>query len=149
MTNYNDINVEKPLVANNLTKTQFENAVNLPQDELYFVDPEFTGNKALITNSEGNITERTKVEDLTSTSITLETAAAGTDYHYGTLTALTITAVETADVETLIYFTADSTGISVSLPATIEYIGSAPYFDAGKKYVISILNNILVSGRIA
>lgn len=148
MTTYNDINVEKPLVANHLTKTQFENATDLPQDELYFVDLEFTGNKALITDSEGNITERTKVEDLTSTSITLETAIAGTDYHYGTLTALTVNAVETADVETLIYFTANSNGISVSLPATIEYIGSAPIFEAGKKYVISILNNILVSGEI-
>lgn len=148
MTTYNDINVEKPLVANNLTKTQFESATDLPQDELYFVDPEFTGNKALITNSEGEIVERTKVENLTSTSITLETATAGTDYHYGTLTALTINAVETADVETLIYFTADSTGISVSLPATIEYIGSAPVFEAGNKYVISILNNILVSGEV-
>lgn len=148
MTTYNDINVEKPLVANNLTKTQFENAADLPQDELYFVDPEFTGSKALITNSEGEIVERTRVEDLTSTSITLETVTAGTDYHYGTLTALTINAVETADVETLIFFTANSTGISVSLPATIEYIGSAPYFEAGKKYVVSILNNILVSGEV-
>ena len=76
-------------------------------------------------------------------------AEAGTTYHYGTLTSLTITANDTADNEINIYFTADSTGISVSLPATIEYIGSTPYFEAGEKYVISILNNVLVSGRIA
>lgn len=148
MTIQSETNLQN-LRFNRLTRTQLENATSLSNTEFYLVDPEFTGNKGLVTNSVGDIVERTRVEDLTSTSITLETATVGTDYHYGTLTALTINAVETADIETLIFFTADPTGISVSLPATIEYIGSAPIFEAGNKYVISILNNILVSGEIA
>ena len=158
MTTYNDTPINTPLVINQLTQDQFDNATSIAEDELYLVDPEFTGGKVLATNNQGEIVEtdtnvslieRKVVTDLTSTSITLANAEAGTTYKYGTLTALTITANDTADNEINIYFTADSTGISVSLPATIEYIGSTPYFEAGEKYVISILNNILVSGRVA
>lgn len=137
------------LRINRLNQTQFSQAENLPVNELYLVDPEFTGGKGLMTDLVGDIVEKQTVIDTTSTTITLTNAVAGTTYKYGTLTALTITAVDTSDEEITIYFTADSTGISVSLPATIEYIGSAPVFEAGEKYVISILNNILISGRIA
>ena len=91
---------------------------------------------------------RTTVTDLTSTSITLANAVAGTDYHYGTLTSLTVTANDTSDNEITIYFTAGST-ITVTLPNTLQYIGSAPVFEAGNKYAISILNNILVAGVIS
>ena len=149
MTTYNDLNVNSPLVINQLNQTQFNNATSIAEDELYLVDPEFTGGKGLMTDSQGEIVEKQAITDTTSTTITLANAVAGTTYKYGTITALTITDVDTSDEEITIYFTADSTGISVSLPATIEYIGSAPYFEAGEKYVISILNNVLVSGRIA
>lgn len=149
MTTYNDTPINNPLVINQLTQNQFDNATSIAEDELYLVDPEFTGGKGLMTDSQGEIVEKQTVTDTTSTTITLTNAVAGTTYKYGTLTALTITAVDTSDEEITIYFTADSTGISVSLPATIEYIGSAPYFEAGEKYVISILNNVLVSGRVA
>lgn len=149
MTTYNDIPVNNPLVINQLTQEQFDNASSIAEDELYLVDPEFTGGKGLMTDNQGEIVEKQTITDTTSTTITLANAAAGTTYKYGTLTALTIVAVDTSDEEITIYFTADSTGISVSLPATIEYIGSTPYFEAGEKYVISILNNVLVSGRIA
>lgn len=139
------------LKINRLTKTQFDGTS--PSDtELYLVDPEFTGGKLLTTDSDGDIVEssmvdRQSVTDTTSTSITLSNAVAGTDYHYGTLTSLTITANDTSDQEITIYFTAGNT-ISVSFPNTLEYIGSAPAFEANKKYAISILNNICVTGRV-
>ena len=87
-----------------------------------------------------------EVTDLTSTSITLANAAANTVYKYGTLTSLTITANDTSNLETVIYFTA-GTGITVNLPNTLETIGT-PSFGAGNKYILSILNNILVAGVI-
>ena len=146
MTTYNDTPLNSPLVINQLTQAQFDNATSISEDELYLVDPEFTGGKGLMTDNQGEIVEKQTVTDTTSTTITLTNAVAGTTYKYGTLTALTITAVDTSDEEITIYFTA-GTSIAVSLPATIEYIGSAPVFEAGEKYVISILNNILVSGR--
>lgn len=136
------------LRINRLNQTQFSQAGDLPVNELYLVDPEFIGGKGLMTDLVGDIVEKQTVTDTNSTTITLANAVAGTTYKYGTLTALTITAVDTSDEEITIYFTANSNGISVSLPASIEYIGSAPYFEAGEKYVISILNNILVSGEV-
>lgn len=87
-----------------------------------------------------------EVTDLTSTSITLANAAANTVYKYGTLTSLTITANDTSNLETVIYFTA-GTGITVNLPNTLETIGT-PSFGAGNKYILSIQNNILVAGII-
>lgn len=141
--------ISKPqLIINRLSKTQYDSII--PSDsELYAVDPEFVGGRGLITNIFGEIVEQNKVEDLTSTSITLDRAVAGTEYHYGTLTSLTVTANDTSDLETNIYFTASSTSISVNFPGTIQYIGSAPYFETGKTYAISIKNNMLISGEVA
>ena len=135
------------LICNRLSKTQFQSATP-SATELWAVDPEFVGNKGLITNADGDIVERVSVTDTTSTSITLANANAGTDYHYGTLTSLTITANDTSDVETTIYFTAGNT-INVSLPSSIDYIGLAPYFEPNTTYAISILNNILIAGAVA
>lgn len=144
------------LKINRLTKTQFEGAIP-SNEEAWWVDPEFQGSKVLATDANGDIVEsnidptkvisRNSVTDTTSTTITLSNAVAGTDYHYGTLTSLTITANDTSDNEITIYFTAGST-ISVSLPQTLQYIGSAPVFEANKSYAISILNNICISGMV-
>lgn len=137
-------------------KTQFDSVSPDPY-ALYAVDPEFVGGKLLQTDENGDIIEstidptkvisRNSVTDTTSTTITLDNAVAGTDYHYGTLTSLTVTANDTSDNEITIYFTAGST-IAVSLPQTLEYIGSAPVFEANTKYAISILNNICIAGAI-
>ena len=42
--------VQNKFIINKLTKTQFDNAQDLSADELYLVDPEFTGNKILVTD---------------------------------------------------------------------------------------------------
>ena len=145
-----DIQVNQ-LIINRLTKTQF-NGVAPSNTELWAVDPEFNGSKILATDSDGEIVEtaqvpRQTVTDTTSTTITLANAVAGTDYHYGTLTSLTVTANDTSDQEINIYFTAGTT-ILVSLPAGLQYIGSAPVFEANKTYAVSILNNICVAGQV-
>ena len=137
------------LVINRPNKTQFD-AVVPNKYELWAVDPEFVGNKFLGTDEEGEVIEkplRNTVTDTTSTTITLANAVAGTDYHYGTLTSLTVTANDTSDNEITIYFTAGST-ISVNLPNTIQYIGSAPVFAPNTTYAISILNNICITGVV-
>ena len=152
---YQETSVQK-LILNRLTKSQFD-SITPESYQLYLTDPEFTGSKILVTDSEGDIEEsnldptkvisRNTVTDTTSTSITLDNAVAGTDYHYGTLTSLTVTANDTSDNEITIYFTAGST-ITVTLPNTLQYIGSAPVFEANTTYAISILNNICIAGAV-
>lgn len=48
---------QNKLKLNRLTKTQFNNASELESNELYLVDPEFTGSKALVTDANGDIAE--------------------------------------------------------------------------------------------
>ena len=144
------------LIINRLTKTQFQ-GVSPSNNQLWCVDPEFSGSKLLATDADGDVVEttidptkvvsRNTVTDTTSTTITLDNAVAGTDYHYGTLTSLTVTANDTSDNEITIYFTAGST-INVSLPPTLQYIGSAPVFEPNTTYAISILNNICIAGAV-
>lgn len=144
----NDTSVQQ-LIINRPNKTQFDGLVP-NKYELWAVDPEFTGEKFLGTDEDGDIIEkplRNTVTDTTSTSITLANAVAGTDYHYGTLTSLTVTANDTSNNEITIYFTAGST-INVSLPPTLQYIGSAPVFEPNTAYAVSILNNICIAGAV-
>ena len=53
------------LRINRLNQTQFSQAGDLPVNELYLVDPEFTGGKILTTDLTGDIVESTSsVDDL-------------------------------------------------------------------------------------
>lgn len=59
-------NIESPvsqLKINELKRTQFKDATELSETELYAVDPEFTGGKLLKTDSDGDIVESTLSED--------------------------------------------------------------------------------------
>ena len=58
MTTYTDTG-KKKLVINRATKTQFDAAQNLADNELYLIDPEFNGNKVLGTDANGEIVETT------------------------------------------------------------------------------------------
>ena len=146
MTTTSDTKVAQ-VVINRLSQTQFNNATSLENNEVYAVDPEFGSNRGVLTDSTGDLITKPLVNDSTSTSVTLDNAVAGTDYHYGTLTSLTITANDTSDNEITIYFTAGST-ITVTLPNTLQYIGSAPVFEPNTTYAISILNNICIAGAV-
>lgn len=84
----------------------------------------------------------TVITDNTSTSITLAEAKGGTIYKYGTLTNLTVTAVEQSDQETVIYFKAGAT-ITATFPNTLKWINDNTFApEANTDYVISIVNNI-------
>ena len=72
---------EKPLnqlKINRLNREQFDNADNLSNDQLYLVDPQFTGNKLLKTDAAGNVVESDitpsdipgVIDNTTSTSVT-------------------------------------------------------------------------------
>ena len=136
------------LIINKLTQDQYEGIENPSSTELYLTTDEPLSSSDVTTALGYTPAEaRTTVTDTTSTTITLANANANTDYHYGTLTSLTVTANDTSDLETTIYFTAGNS-ITVSLPATLEYIGEAPTFEINKSYAISILNNIFISGEV-
>lgn len=64
MTTKNNTDVQS-LKINRLNQTQFSQAEELPMNELYFVDPEFSGNKVLTTDLTGDIVEAdVSVDDL-------------------------------------------------------------------------------------
>lgn len=88
------------------------------------------------------------VEDLTSTAITIAKAEANTTYKYGTLTSLTITEVENSPLPITIIFTTATSSPTINLPTTLESINLADGFEAEKKYVLAIENNIAVIGSI-
>lgn len=110
-----------------------------------------------ITDDDATSTLRSKVEVITSsdTSYTIANLTANKSYKLSELTALTITACETFDEESVIYFESGSTATSISLPDTLANIGDVPDLttasnvstgtcNANTKYIISILNNIAV-----
>ena len=86
------------------------------------------------------------IKDNSSTSITIAKTQPCTNYHYGTITSLTITEVTTSDYQTNIFFTSGNS-ITVNLPVSLKIIGNMD-FQANTQYVISILNNIAVLGTI-
>ena len=70
---------------------------------------------------------------------------AGTSYKLGTIAALSINGIPMSDAETVIYFTADE-GFTMSIP-DCEVVGELSA-EAGKSYVMSILNGIVVMGEV-
>lgn len=96
-----------------------------------------------ITDDEENI-YRENVEVITSadTSYTITNLTANKSYKLGELTTLTITACETFDEETVIYFDSGSTATVLSMPNDVVLIGDE--IEADKSYIIAILNKIAV-----
>jgi len=98
----------------------------------------------VITDDDASSTLRQKVEVVTSqdTSYTIANLVANKSYKLGELTALTITACETFDEESVIYFDSGSTATTLSLPNDVVVIGDE--IEASKSYIISVLNKIAV-----
>lgn len=70
---------------------------------------------------------------------------AGTSYKLGTIASLTINSIPTSDAETTIYFTCGE-GFTMSIP-DCNVVGELSA-EAGKSYVMSILNGIVVMGEV-
>lgn len=88
------------------------------------------------------------VEDSTLTTATIAKAEANTTYKYGTLTSLTVTEVENSPLPITVIFTTATSSPTINLPATLESINLADGFEAEKKYVLAIENNIAVIGSV-
>jgi hypothetical protein len=86
--------------------------------------------------------DNVEVTTNTDTTYTIANLTANQSYKLGTLTSLTITACDTFDEESVIYFTSGTTATILTLPATITQIGDS--VEASKSYIIAILNNIAV-----
>lgn len=87
------------------------------------------------------------VTDTASTAPELA-AAAHTFYTFSApLTALTVTAVAVSLLETVIRFTTADTGFTANFPDSLNWVGT-PEFDAGKTYIVSIVNNIAVAAEV-
>ena len=98
-----------------------------------------------ITNDDATSTLRQKVEVITSSTSTYTIAnlTANKSYKLGELSTLTITACETFDEESVIYFDSGSTATVLSLPNDVIQIGDTT-IETNKSYIISILNKIAV-----
>ena len=91
---------------------------------------------------------KTTITDLVSTTITLANANANTDYQYGTLTALEITANDTSYLETNIWFTAGEGLNSVTITATLIPMNDFAPIE-GNKCCICIMNDTVLFGTEA
>ena len=78
------------------------------------------------------------VTDLSSTSITLASAADNTIYEYGELTALTVTAI-TATGDFIIRFTSGATATTTNFPNTMKF-SEAFAAEANTRYEINVSN---------
>ena len=89
------------------------------------------------------------------TTYTINNLVANKSYKLGQLTSLTIQAISTFDIESVIYFSSGGVGTSVSLPSSITNLGDVPTMtttnnvnsgtcETNKSYIISILNNIAI-----
>ena len=58
-----DTKIKEPVV-NEMTKAIYERQVTTNLDEFYFVDPQFTGNKPVVTDSNGDIVEATMADNV-------------------------------------------------------------------------------------
>lgn len=90
---------------------------------------------------------QSSVTDTSSTSITLANADANTVYHYGTLDSLTITAADTSDLETIIWFTPSVNLTGITIPETLQPLNEFNPV-TGKLACLSILNGTIVYGSV-
>lgn len=87
----------------------------------------------------------TTVTDLTSTSVTLSSAADNTEYSYGELSALTVTAI-TATGDFIIRFTSGATATTTNFPASMVF-PEAFAAEANTRYEINVSDGYaLVAG---
>lgn len=122
-----------------------------------------SNNTTTITITDKNGTTTAQVFDGDSPEVITNSASTYTidnltfnkSYKLGEITSLTISAITTFDIESVIYFTSGTTPTDISIPDTLINIGEVPTLttasnvstgtcEASKSYIISILNNIAV-----
>ncbi len=86
-----DTNIKLP-VFNEITKEIYDAQTTLSSDEFYFVDPQFAGNKPLISDSNGDI-----VEGTLGNGITVDNGTVNTWFYYGTSSTSASTQTKVVD----------------------------------------------------
>ena len=128
MPTYNDTSVNQ-LVINKLTKTQMDSATGLSSSQLYAEDPEFTGGKLLMTDSDGNIVETDQTipsvdqtYDATSANAQSGVAIAGELVNYQEKSTIqTLSATDSITLaDNTIYNGGEQTALTITLPATAD-----------------------------
>lgn len=104
----------------------------------------------IITELSNKLNKPTITTDTTSTAPVIANLANNTVRHYTqALTSLTITAYETSDISSTIWFEAGA-GFSLNFTvAPLGYIPSVPIFETGKKYVMTMNNGYVIIGAVA
>ena len=92
----------------------------------------------------GTSFEVAKVEDTTSTSISL-TPSNYTEYRYGTLSSLTLSAPADSTYECWIRFRSGETATTLTIPQDMNVIGELSV-EANKTYELSIKDNVIAWG---
>lgn len=136
MPTYSDTATD--LIINRLTKTQFNAATGLDPAQSYEVDPEFVGNKFLMTDANGDIVETNQTiptvdqtYDGTSANAQSGVAIAGALYNYeqkSTITALSATdSITLAD--NVLYQGGEQTALTINIPssATVGFISQITF----------------------
>lgn len=83
-----DTNLKQP-VFNEMTKTIFDRQTNLSDNEFYFVDPQYTGDKVVVTNGDGDMIEATM-----GNGVTVDNGVLNTNDYYGTCSTAASTQVK-------------------------------------------------------
>lgn len=153
LSNYDNTNsafitlAEVPALPTNTDLADYDNTTSAFITGIAWGD--ITGTLAdqtdLSTALSGKADVRNTVTDLVSTTITLANANANTDYQYGELTALEITANDTSYLETNIWFTAGEGLNSVTIPATLIPMNDFAPIE-GNKCCICIMNDTVLFG---
>lgn len=133
-----DLKSELATVGNDITGinneiTAVQNEIGNVQQQIYALETSLTG--------------KADKMQLVSANTTLTSLAANTYYVFSApVVSLNIATVETSLDEIVLQFTAED-GVSISFPASLSWVGE-PSFEAGKTYLISIVNNIAVAAEV-
>lgn len=103
----------------------------------------------IITELNNKLNKPTVTTDTTSTTPTIASLASNTVRHYTqALTSLTITAYETSDISSTIWFEAGAGFTLTFTVAPLGYIPSLPDFEVGGKYVMTMNNGFVIVGQV-
>lgn len=134
----------------NIESHSFESNIKTLIDSMLSLETSGSGTKALTDNGQyAEFASPTKVVSGGSGTVT-KRLSPNTYYEFGECTKLTITlAAEISGIlnEYMFEFVSGSTATTLSLPASVSWMGGkAPTIEANKTYQCSIVNNIAVIG---
>lgn len=94
----------------------------------------------------GDYLKKPTIVTSNDTDVVIDKTEPSKAYVYNTITSLTINTVTKSTVECTIEFTA-GTGFLLEVPTSLNTVGDIEFVD-GKKYIMSIYNNVMAVGEI-